>query len=112
MNLGGLYENAVAQQLYAHGFSLFFYNSHKQGELDFITEYNGTVLPIEVKSGKDYYVHSALDKALNNPEYEIEIAYIFANCNVEVKERKVYLPVYMSAFVEENLALPVLDPRI
>ena len=112
VNLGGLYENAVAQQLYAHGFSLFFYNSHKQGELDFITEYNGTVLPIEVKSGKDYYVHSALDKVLNNPEYEIENAYIFANCNVEVKKKKVYLPVYMSAFVEENLTLPILDPRI
>ena len=112
VNLGGIYENAVAEQLYAHGFSLYFYNSHKNGELDFITEYHGSVLPMEVKSGKDYYVHSALDKAINNPEYEIGFACIFANCNVQVKGKRVYLPVYMSAFIEDSLDLPILDPRL
>ena len=67
---------------------------------------------MEVKSGKDYYVHSALDKAINNPEYEIGFACIFTNCNVQVKGKRVYLPVYMSAFIEDSLALPILDPRL
>ena len=109
LNLGGVFENAVAQELNAHGFKAYFYNSHKQGELDFLIEQQNRVVPIEVKSGKDYYVHSALDKVLCNPEYEIESAYIFANCDVWTDGKKTYLPIYMCAFPEESAELPVLD---
>lgn len=35
-------------------YDLFCFNSKKQGELDFVVEHQGEVLPIEVKSGKDY----------------------------------------------------------
>ena len=35
INFGSIYENAVAQELYAHGFELYYFNSKKQGELDF-----------------------------------------------------------------------------
>ena len=59
VNLGGIYENAVAQELNTHGFQTWFYNSHKNGELDFIIEEDNEAVPIEVKSGKDYYIHSA-----------------------------------------------------
>ncbi|MCR4609179.1 MAG: AAA family ATPase [Eubacterium sp.] len=110
VNLGGVFENAVAQQLNTHGFATYFYNSHKQGELDFVIEYNGRVVPIEVKSGKDYYVHSAIDNVMNNKEYEIEEAFIFANCDVKVDGKKVYMPIYMSTFMEELQDLPVLEP--
>ena len=109
INLGGVFENAVAQELNAHGFNTYFYNSHKNGELDFVIEYENNIVPIEVKSGKDYYVHSALDKALNNPEYEITKAFIFADCDINVEGRKTYMPVYMCAFMEDNVMLPVLD---
>jgi len=68
VNLGGIYENAVAQELNAHGFPMYFYNSHKNGELDFVIEQAMTVVPIEVKSGKDYYVHSAISKVCDNRE--------------------------------------------
>lgn len=61
-NLGGIFENAVIQELKARGVYVYYYNSKKLGELDFVIEYEGNVLPIEVKSGKDYYVHSAIDK--------------------------------------------------
>ena len=110
LNLGGVFENAVAQQLNAHGISSWFYNSHKNGELDFVIEYENRVIPIEVKSGKDYYVHSALDKALENPEYEIKTAYIFANCDITVDGRKNYMPVYMCTFLRDETELPVLEP--
>lgn len=111
INLGGVFENVVAQELNAHGFKAFFYNSHKQGELDFLIEHNNSVLPIEVKCGKDYYVHSALEKALSNSEYEIEGAYIFANCDVKADGKKTYLPVYMCAFIEDNTELPILNMK-
>ena len=54
INFGAIYENAVAQELAAHGMTTYYYNNKKQGELDFVIEINGKVLPIEVKSGKDY----------------------------------------------------------
>lgn len=112
VNLGGVYENAVAQELNTHGFQTWFYNSHKHGELDFVIEEDNRVVPIEVKSGKDYYVHSAISKVAANPEYEISKAYVFTNYDVETDGKMVYLPVYMSMFISDDTPLPVLDPII
>ncbi len=112
VNLGGIYENAVAQELNAHGFQTWFYNSHKHGELDFVIEEDNEVVPIEVKSGKDYYVHSAISKAADNPEYEIKTAYVFTNYDVKTEGKMVYLPVYMSMFIQDDTPLPVLRPII
>lgn len=99
VNYGAAFENLVAQELYAHGFALdhdlFYYNSKKQGELDFVVEYQGEVLPIEVKSGKDYERHRALSNIMQNEEYAIPRAFIFCNENVEVKGKLVYLPIYL-----------------
>ncbi len=65
INHGSVYENVVAQELLAHGFDeLYYYNSKKMGELDFILEYDGNVFPVEVKSGKDYSRHRALNNIL------------------------------------------------
>ena len=110
VNLGGVYENAVAQELNAHGFPMYFYNSHKVGELDFIIEKELSVLPIEVKSGKDYYVHSAISKVVDNTEYGVQTAYILANCNVSQAGKLCYLPVYMATFIRDDVQLPVLEP--
>ena len=60
INFGSVYENVAAQELRAHGFDLYYFNSRKQGELDFLIEWNGEVLPIEIKSGKNYTKHAAL----------------------------------------------------
>ena len=86
--------------------------SHKHGELDFVIEEDNRVVPIEVKSGKDYYVHSAISKVAANPEYEISKAYVFTNYDVETDGKMVYLPVYMSMFISDDTPLPVLDPII
>jgi hypothetical protein len=105
INYGAIYENLVAQELYAHGFAeghaLYYFNSKKQGELDYVLEYDNHVLPIEVKSGKDYARHNALSNVMGNEEYDIQNAYVFCNENVQVNARVTYLPIYMIAFLEQ-----------
>lgn len=109
VNLGGLYENYVAQELHAHGYTTYYYVNHRIGELDFVIEHDNAVLPIEVKSGKDYYVHSAISKVVNHEEYQIREAYVFANCNVEVEGRITYYPIYMCSFINDEVELPILS---
>lgn len=60
VNLGSVYKSVVAQELKAHGHKLFYYDNKQRGEVDFlIDDYSSTtILPIEVKSGKDYTRHS------------------------------------------------------
>ena len=48
INFGSIYENAAAQELKAHGYDLYYYNSKKQGELDFIIEKDGSITDIKV----------------------------------------------------------------
>ncbi len=102
LNAGGIFENAVAQTLYSKGYDMYYYNSNRIGELDFVIEHNGKALPVEVKSGKKYAVHSALDKCMSNPDYEIEEAIVFADCNISVNGNVIYMPVYMSMFLEKD----------
>ena len=109
VNLGGVYENFAAQELNSHRFDLYFYNSHKIGELDFVIEKDLSVIPIEVKSGKDYYVHSAITKATENPEYGIRESIVFANCNIHHEGKIRYLPAYMVMFLSDDMTIPVLE---
>lgn len=104
INFGSVYENAAAQELKAHGFPLYYFNNKKQGELDFLIEYNGAVLPIEIKSGKGYSRHAALNNVLTNPDYEIPEGFVFCNENVDRQGKITYFPIYMLMFLErENL---------
>lgn len=109
MNAEGIYENAVAQELYSKEFSLYYYNSNRLGELDFIIEYEGHALPIEVKNGKDYTIHSAINNCLENTEYQIDEGIVFANCNVSRCGKVTYLPIYMVMFLNNNNKQIVLD---
>jgi hypothetical protein len=102
INKGAVYENFVAQELHAHGYPLYYYSSKKYGELDFVIENEGQVLPIEVKSGKDYDRHSALDNVLSIEEYGIKEAYVLTNDNVKIKDKLTYLPIYMVMFLQNN----------
>ncbi|MBO6231229.1 MAG: ATP-binding protein [Ruminiclostridium sp.] len=102
INFGAVYENVTAQELSAHGFPLYYYNSKKFGELDFAIEENGKVIPVEIKSGKDYYRHNAMDNVLNLPEYELENGYVFCGGNIEVKGKVTYYPIYMLMFLQKK----------
>ena len=103
INFGAIYENLVAQELTAHGYDLYFYNNKKLGEVDFLLESNGKVIPIEVKSGKDYYRHAAMDNLLANKDYNIESGFVFCNQNIKVDKKITYYPVYMIMFLEKKV---------
>lgn len=99
VNYGAMYENAVAQELLAHGLGTRFFRNRRQGEVDFVTEVDGNVLPIEVKSGKSYRRHSALNNVLSAPNYAINHAVVLCEDNVNAEGKIAYLPVYMVAFI-------------
>lgn len=105
INLGSVYENVVAQELKTHGHSLFYYDNRQRGEVDFlIDDYSQlSILPIEVKSGKDYMVHSALTKMLATPDYHILSGMVVSN-EREVKQVGgiLYMPIYYVMFVDST----------
>lgn len=101
INNGSVYENIAVQELTAHGYNCYYYNSKKYGELDFLIEHDGAVLPIEIKSGKNYKRHSALSHVLESRNYNLNQAVVFSNSNVESCGRIAYLPIYMLMFLEE-----------
>ena len=119
-NFGAVYENVVAQELLATGFPLRYYHHSRRGEVDFLVEdANGSVLPIEVKSGKDYKLHVALNNLLGTAEYDIERAYVLSEHNVSKGERMGrpvhYLPLYMTMCLtseqgQQALATTTLEP--
>ena len=107
INLGAVYESVVAQELHAHGFQLHYYDNKQRGEVDFlIDDYDSlTVLPIEVKSGKDYKVHSALDRFIATPDYHISRAVVLSNEQKVYDDKGItYMPVYYVMFFK-NLSV-------
>jgi predicted AAA+ superfamily ATPase len=102
VNLGSVYECVVASELKAHGKNLFYYDNKKRGEVDFLIDDYDTlsVLPIEVKSGKDYSTHRALNSFATSEDYHIQNAYVLSNeREVCVKDKITYLPVYYVIFL-------------
>lgn len=102
VNLGSVYECVVASELKAHGKNLFYYDNKKRGEVDFlIDDYDKlSVIPLEVKSGKDYLVHRALNSFVAIEDYHIQNAYVLSNeREVFVKSKITYLPVYYVMFL-------------
>lgn len=102
VNLGSVYESVVASELIAHGHKLFYYDNRKKGEVDYlIDDYdNLSVLPIKIKSGKGYQIHSAISAFTNNEEYKIKFGYVFSNERIiKRKDKIIYLPIYYIMFV-------------
>ena len=102
VNNGAHFENAVAQQLTANGLEPYFCKKKNIGELDVLIEMGGKVVPIEVKSGKAYKTHKALDNFMKIPEYHMEKAYVLSVANVEQEGTVVYLPIYMCYLLKEQ----------
>ncbi len=102
LNFGQAFENAVAQELRAHGRKeLYYFNTNKVGEVDFLVEDGRSVdiIPIEVKSGKYSTKHSALDKLLSVKNFGLKSAVVLHTQNVFSDEAVQYLPIYMAAFI-------------
>ena len=107
INYGSPYENVCAQELISHGFDeeLFYYNSKKHGEVDFIISLFGGVIPIEIKSGKNpqnlIYNRCVLNNILKI--YKYEKAYAFGETNVINENGTIYqLPIYMIDFLRKQ----------
>ena len=102
INLGTVYETVVAQELKAHGFPLFYYDNRKNGEVDFlIDDYIGlNVIPIEVKSGRDYTIHRAVTKFVNQENYNIKEGIVLSNDrNIWTDGKLKYMPIYSVTFL-------------
>lgn len=101
INLGSVYESVVASELAAHGHRLFYYDNRSKGEVDYlIDDYDAlSAVPIEVKSGKDYTVHSALNNFVSNEDYHIKKAFVLSNeRTVKTNKKITYLPIYYIMF--------------
>lgn len=102
INLGSVYECVVASELIAHGHKLFYYDNRTKGEVDFlIDDYDSlSAVPIEVKSGKDYTVHSALNAFVSNEDYHVKKAIVLSNeREITMKNKITYLPIYSIMFI-------------
>ena len=105
INLGSVYETVVASELIAHGHKLFYYDNRSKGEVDYlIDDYDSlSAVPIEVKSGKDYTIHSALNTFVSNEEYHIQKAYVLSNEREIARKGKItYLPIYFVMFFQNG----------
>ena len=107
INCGAIFENFVAQELKAHGFKIYYFNNKKHGEVDFLIEHNENLLPIEVKSGKDYQVHSALTYFMTTKYFNNGI--VFSNFNVSKKNNIIYYPIYMIMFLTNIINIEKVD---
>ena len=118
INLGSVYETVIAQELHAHGYSLHYYDNKQKGEVDYlIDDYESlSVLPLEVKSGKDYKRHSALDKFIKTSDYHIHRAIVLSNeREVSTNNGICYMPIYYSMFFKKqgvNSEASIILPEI
>lgn len=105
INLGSVYESVVASELTAHGYKLFYYDNRSKGEVDYLIDDYDTLstIPIEVKSGKDYTVHSALSTFVSNEDYHIKKAFVVSNeRTVAIKGKIIYIPIYYIMFFQSS----------
>jgi predicted AAA+ superfamily ATPase len=101
--MGGILENVFAQLIASNGFSLRYYNKQKIGEVDFVIQKGSEILPIEIKSGKNYRLHAALNNVMNVAEWKLDKAIVFCQGNLEKEEEKItYLPWYMVMFLNQD----------
>lgn len=112
VNIGAVYENFVAEELLTHGISPYYYNNKRRGEIDFVISIGDKIIPVEVKSGKDYKSHTALSNLMSDYPNSLYDAIVLCNGNVEMSENITYLPIYMLMFIqpkESNIGVYKID---
>lgn len=102
VNWGSILRNAVAQQLLANGFPLRYFNSVRHGEVDFVVERNGKVLPVEVKSRKSFKLCAPLNNVLDVKDWGITEAVVLCQGNQDTDASVLYLPWYMVRFLKAD----------
>lgn len=102
VNWGGFLENIAAQVLTACGYCLYYYNSKKLGEIDFVIEEGTSISLIELKSGRDYKKHPALSHMMDIPSWNFKRRLVFCEANVFQEDGIEYFPYYLMPFALEN----------
>jgi hypothetical protein len=102
-NLGYLYENMVAQMLYANGNKLFYYtfpkeNSGRNYEIDFLIARKNKVCPIEVKSSS-YNIHASIDAFGEKFSLQTGEKYLIYTKDLRKDKDILCLPIYMTMFL-------------
>ena len=102
-DLGYIYENIVAQMLYASGNKLFYYtfskeNSSHNYEVDFLIAKRNKVCPIEVKSS-GYKTHASLDAFVNKFSSKIGQRYLVYTKDLRKDGDLLCIPIYMAMFL-------------
>ena len=110
LNNGALFENFVAQEIYSQMQSSYYYKKNGIGEVDFIAETADGVTPIEVKSGKDYKKHAALNHLLE--KYKFNKTYVVSLNNIESNNNITYIPIYLTSMIFDNKIEDVLLPAL
>lgn len=112
LNIGAVYENVIAEELLTHGITPYYYNNKRRGEVDFVISLGDKVMPIEVKSGKDYQKHAALSNLMADYPHSIYDAIVLCNSNIERSGDITYMPIYMIMFIkpiESNIGVYKVD---
>ena len=113
INEGSIMENMFAQQLKSNGFNLYYFDKQKVGEVDFIVEQHAELVPVEIKSGKDYKSHRALNNLLAVDEYKRKESLVFGDGSIGAEGKVVYLPLYMIMFFKkENMLNKIVFKNI
>jgi predicted AAA+ superfamily ATPase len=103
INEGGITENAVAAALAKKNIPLYYYDKKGRSELDFVFAEDGGLSVIEVKSGKNYKKHAALDHAWEDTggkHGKLKRRIVLSKYNVESgADGVVYYPLYMAMFL-------------
>lgn len=112
INIGAVYENVVAEELLTHGLTPYYYNNKRRGEIDFVISVGDKVMPIEVKSGKDYQKHLALNNMMTDYPDSLYDAIVLSNGNIETVGNITYVPIYMIMYIrqqESNIGVYKID---
>jgi predicted AAA+ superfamily ATPase len=100
INEGGITENAVAAELAKKDMPLRYYDKKSRAELDFVFQDGRGISAIEVKSGKDYKRHAALDNASKDHPGKFIRQIVLSKYNVETDAGGIlYYPLYMTMFL-------------
>lgn len=95
---GAIYENIAAQTLRYMNKECYYFEPNTTSEIDFIIYYEGHIVPLEVKAGKN-----TRSISFNHfvEKYNSQIAIRFSKKNISVKDNILYLPLYLLEFVLE-----------
>lgn len=101
VNMGSVLENVFAELLKSNGFALRYMDRRNVGKVDFVVQQASQIVPIEIKSGKDYKSHAALNNLLAVKDWGIKQGIVFCMGNIEAEANIVYLPWYMVMFFKQ-----------